>query len=115
MPIAARQLLSAGVTSARDLGAPVEDIIAVKKKIERNEIPGPRLFVSGPFIQHAPYEEYERPFRWGVSSAEDARVKVQRLIAAGVDGMKLIDQDQMTEAEIAAVVQTAHAAGKPVV
>ena len=57
MPIAAKQLLSAGVTSARDLGAPLEDIIAVKKKIERNEIPGPRLFVSGPFIQHAPYEE----------------------------------------------------------
>src|SRR5688572_31281442 len=115
MPIAARQLLSAGVTSARDLGAPLEDIIAVKKKIERNEIPGPRLFVSGPFIQHAPYEEYEKPFRWGVSGAEDARAKVQRIIAAGVDVIKLIDQDQMTEAEIAAVVQTAHAAGKPVV
>ena len=115
MPIAAKQLLSAGVTSARDLGAPLEDIIAVKKRIERNEIPGPRLFVSGPFIQHAPYEEYEKPFRWGVSGAEDAKAKVQRIIAAGVDVIKLIDQDQMTEAEIAAVVQTAHAAGKPVV
>ena len=115
MPIAAKQLLSAGVTSARDLGAPLDDIIAVRKKIERNEIPGPRLFVSGPFIQHAPYEEYEKPFRWGVSGAEDAKAKVQRLIAAGVDLIKLIDQDQMTEAEIAAVVQTAHAAGKPVV
>jgi imidazolonepropionase-like amidohydrolase len=115
MPIAAKQLLSAGVTSARDLGAPLDDIIAVKKKIERNEIPGPRLFVSGPFIQHAPYEEYEKPFRWGVSGPEEAKAKVQRLIAAGVDLIKLIDQDQMTEAEIAAVVQTAHAAGKPVV
>ena len=115
MPIAAKQLLSAGVTSARDLGAPLDDIIAVKKKIERKEIPGPRLFVSGPFIQHAHYEEYEKPFRWGVSGAEDAKAKVQRLIAAGVDLIKLIDQDQMTEAEIAAVVQTAHAAGKPVV
>jgi imidazolonepropionase-like amidohydrolase len=115
MPIAARQLLSAGVTSARDLGAPLDDIIAVKRKIERNEIPGPRLFVSGPFIQHAPYEEYEKPFRWGVSGAEDAKAKVQRIIAAGADLIKLIDQDQMTEAEIAAVVQTAHAAGKPVI
>ena len=115
MPIAAKQLLSAGVTTARDLGAPLEDIIAVKRRIERNEIPGPRLFVSGPFIQHAPYEEYERPFRWGVSGADDARAKVQRLIAAGVDVIKLIDQDQMTDAEIAAVVQTAHGAGKPVV
>ena len=71
--------------------------------------------MSGPFIQHAPYEEYERPFRWGVSGADDAKAKVQRLIAAGVDVIKLIDQDQMTDAEIAAVVQTAHAAGKPVV
>jgi imidazolonepropionase-like amidohydrolase len=115
MPIAARQLLHAGVTSARDLGAPLEDIIAVKRKIERNEIPGPRLFVSGPFIQHAPYEEYERPFRWGVSGADDARAKVQQLISGGVDVIKLIDQDQMTDAEIAAVVQTAHGAGKPVV
>jgi imidazolonepropionase-like amidohydrolase len=115
MPIAARQLLSAGVTSARDLGAPLDDILSVKRRIERNEIPGPRLFVSGPFIQHAPYEEYERPFRWGVSGAEDARAKVQRLIAAGVDVIKLIDQDQMTDAEIAAVVQAAHAAGRPVV
>jgi imidazolonepropionase-like amidohydrolase len=115
MPIAAKQLLSAGVTSARDLGAPLEDIIAVKKKIERNEIPGPRLFVSGPFIQHAPYEEYEKPFRWGVNGADDAKAKVQRLINAGVDVIKLIDQDQMTDAEVTAVVQTAHAAGKAVV
>lgn len=115
MPIAARQLLNAGVTTARDLGAPLEDIIAVKRRIERNEIPGPRLFVSGPFIQHAPYEEYERPFRWGVSGADDARAKVQRLIDAGVDVIKLIDHDQMTDDEIRAVVQTARAAGKPVV
>src|SRR5688572_16085950 len=104
MPIAAKQLLSAGVTSARDLGAPLDDIIAVKKKIERNEIPGPRLFVSGPFIQHAPYEEYEKPFRWGVNGADDAKAKVQRLITAGVDVIKLIDQDQLADAEVAAVV-----------
>lgn len=115
MPVAAKQLLSAGVTTARDLGAPLDAIVAVKRRIERNEIPGPRLFVSGPFIQHAPYEEYERPFRWGVSGAEDARAKVQRLIAAGVDVIKLIDQDQMTDAEVAAVVETAHAGGRIVV
>jgi imidazolonepropionase-like amidohydrolase len=32
-----------------------------------------------------------------------------------VDVIKLIDQDQMTEEEVRAVVETAHAAGKPVV
>src|SRR5512134_2564205 len=115
MPIAARQLLMAGVTSARDLGARLDDILSVKRRIAAGTIPGPRLFVSGPFIQHAPYEEYERDLRWGVSSAEDARRKVQRLVDAGVDFIKLIDQDQMTEDEVRAVVETAHRNRLPVV
>jgi len=115
MPAAAKQLLMSGVTTVRDLGAPLEDILEIKKRIEKNVIPGPRLFVSGPFIQHAPYFDYEKFVRWGVSGPEDARAKVQKLIDAGVDFIKLIDQDQMTETEVAAVVQTAHAAGKAVV
>jgi imidazolonepropionase-like amidohydrolase len=115
MPIAARQLLMSGVTTVRDLGAPLEDILAVKKKIERGEIPGPRLFVSGPFIQHRPYFEYESFVRWGVDGPEDARTKVQKIVDAGVDFIKLIDQDQMTEDEVRAVVETAHKAGRPVV
>ncbi len=115
MPIAARQLLSAGVTTARDLGARLDDIITVKKRIAAGEIPGPRLFVTGPFIQHKAYERYEEAFRWGVTGAEDARRRVTQLLDAGVDMVKLIDQDQMTEAEVAAVVETAHKRGKPVV
>ena len=115
MPIAARQLLSAGVTTARDLGARLDDIIAVRKRIAAGEIPGPRLFVTGPFIQHQAYERYEEAFRWGVTGADDARRRVTQLLDAGVDMIKLIDQDQMTEAEVAAVVETAHKRGKPVV
>jgi imidazolonepropionase-like amidohydrolase len=115
MPAAAKQLLEAGVTFARELGAPLEDVLDVKARIEKGEIPGPRLFVSGPFIQHAPYEEYEKDFRWGVSGAADAKAKVQRILDAGVDLVKLIDQDQMTEEEVRTVVETAHKAGKPVV
>ena len=115
MPIAARQLLQAGVTTARDLGARLDDIISVKKRIASGEIPGPRLYVTGPFIQHAAYERYEEAFRWGVTGADDARKRVTQLLDAGVDMIKLIDQDQMTEAEVAAVVETAHKRGKPVV
>lgn len=115
MPIAARQLLEAGVTSARDLGAPLDEILEVKRRIAAGEIPGPRLFVSGPFIQHAPYEPWQAKYRWGVNGAADAKQKVQQLIDAGVDVIKLIDQDQLTEEEVAAVVETAHANGKPVV
>ena len=115
MPIAARQLLMSGVTTARELGAPLEDILQIKGRIEKGEIPGPRLYVSGPFIQRAPYADYEKTFRWGVNGAEDARAKVQQLVDAGVDVIKLIDQDQLTEDEVKAVVETAHKGGKPVV
>ena len=43
MPIAAKQLLMSGVTTVRDLGAPLEEILHVKKRIAAGEIPGPRL------------------------------------------------------------------------
>jgi imidazolonepropionase-like amidohydrolase len=115
MPAAARQLLASGVTFARELGGPLEDLLDVKRRIEAGEIPGPRLFISGPFIQHKPYSDYEKEFRWGVTGAADARAKVQKIVDAGVDLVKLIDQDQMTEDEVRAVVETAHKAGRPVV
>ena len=113
MPIAAKQLLMAGVTTVRDLGAPLDDILHVRDRINRNEIPGPRVFASGPFLQKkAPPLEAE--FRWEVHGAEDARAKTQKLVDAGVDLIKVIDQDQMTMEELEAIVATAHAAGKHV-
>ena len=50
MELSARQLLSAGVTSAVDLGAPLKESVTVRYKIARGEIPGPRLSVSGPWL-----------------------------------------------------------------
>ncbi|NJO25269.1 MAG: amidohydrolase family protein, partial [Bacteroidia bacterium] len=96
-----------GVTSARDLGAPLEDIIAVRDSINAGKMDGPTLYVSGPFIQHAPYPGTEQ-FRWGVNGVADARAKIQKLAKAGVDCIKLIDQDQMTMEEVIAVVDEAH-------
>lgn len=114
MPIAARELLMAGVTMARDLGARLEDIIPVRDRINRGEIPGPRMFVSGPFLQHsAPPIEAE--FRWAINGPDDARTKTKKITAAGADLIKLIDQDQMSFEEVKAIVDTAHAAGLPVV
>lgn len=115
MPVAARQLLAAGVTSARDLGAPPEDILEVRRRIRSGEVPGPRLFVAGAFLQDAPYEPWQSDYRWGVDGPDDARSKVQRLVEAGVDVIKLIDQDRMEEPEVEAVVDAAHEAGLPVV
>ncbi|MGB5817846.1 MAG: amidohydrolase family protein [Saonia sp.] len=107
MPSSAHQLLMAGVTSARDLGAPLEASIAVRDAINKGEIPGATLYVSGPFIQHKPYPGTE-DFRWGVESPEDGRKKIRKLANAGVDVIKLIDQDQMSMEELTAVVDEAH-------
>ena len=114
MPASARQLLMAGVTSARDLGAPLKASIAVRERIRKGEIPGPTLYVSGPFIQHEPYPGTDY-VRWGVNGVEDARAKVRTLADAGVDVIKLIDQDQMTLEEVGAVVDEAHKRKLPVV
>lgn len=107
MPSSAKQLLMAGITSARDLGGPLDDVIAVRNAINEGKLDGPTLYVSGPFIQHEPYPGTEQ-FRWGVKGADDARAKVNLLAKAGVDCIKLIDQDQMSMEEVHAVVQEAH-------
>jgi len=103
----AKQLLMAGVTSARDLGAPLAESIYVRDAINKGTLDGPTMYMSGPFIQHEPYPGTEQ-FRWGVSGTADARAKVKKLADAGVDCIKLIDQDQMTMAEVNAVVAEAH-------
>jgi len=107
MPASAHQLLMAGVTSARDLGGPLEASLNVRDRINKGEIPGPTMYMSGPFIQHEPYPGTEA-FRWGVKSPDDARAKVRQLAKAGVNCIKLIDQDQMTMDEVIAVVDEAH-------
>jgi imidazolonepropionase-like amidohydrolase len=114
MPAAAKQLLLSGVTSARDLGGPLEQSIAVRDRINTNKVPGATLFVSGPFIQHAPYPNTDA-YRWGVKGPDDGRAKVRKIADAGVDVVKLIDQDQMTMDEVRAVVDEAHRHGKPVI
>jgi imidazolonepropionase-like amidohydrolase len=114
MPASAVQLLLAGITSARDLGAPLDASLELRDRINQGEIPGPRMFMSGPFIQHKPYPGTEA-YRWGVDSPRDAREKVNRLADAGVDIIKMVDQDEMTYEESEAVVDQAHKRGLKVV
>jgi imidazolonepropionase-like amidohydrolase len=107
MPASAKQLLLAGITSARDLGAPLEASLHVRDAIREGKIPGPTLYVSGPFLQHEPYPGTDY-FRWGVNGSADARAKTIKLAQAGVNCIKLIDQDQMTMDEVSAIVEEAH-------
>jgi imidazolonepropionase-like amidohydrolase len=114
MPSSALQLLYAGVTSARDLGAPLAASINVRDNINKGLIPGPTMYMSGPFLQHKPYPGTEE-FRWGINGVADAKAKVDKLAKAGVDCIKLIDQDEMTFDEVKAIVDQAHKYKLPVV
>jgi imidazolonepropionase-like amidohydrolase len=110
MPASAEQLLMAGVTTARDLAAPLQPILAVKARIAKGEIPGPTLYVAGPALTKGASAVQT----WGVSGAADARAKTSQLIDAGVDWIKVLNADQLTLEEMQAIVGEAHARGRKV-
>lgn len=122
MPISARELLMHGVTSARDMGANLEDILDVRDRINRDEIRGPRMFICGPFLQKTlpaksayHYDmKAQAAFRWAIDSPEDARAKVRKLLDAGVDFIKVIQAKEMSREELNAIIDEAHKAGKTV-
>jgi imidazolonepropionase-like amidohydrolase len=114
MPATAVHLLLAGVTSTRDLGAPLEASRSLKERVDSGEIPGPRLYMSGPFLQ-ADVEEWQQHYRWAVTSVRDARARVAELDEAGMDIVKLIDQDKMALEVAEAIVEEAHERGMKVV
>lgn len=107
MAIAAKQLLMAGLTSAVDLGAPLE-ILQVRDRINGGEIPGPRLFVSGPWITRAG-RQYPDYFQRRIDSPQQAAEETGKLIDAGVDVIKT--WAGMTEDDIRAVSRVAHQRG----
>lgn len=110
MTVSARQLLMAGVTSARDVGAQLDDALWIKEEIEEGRLVGPRLFVSGPFLQKTsgPTQEF---FRVVVDGPEDARRKARALIDAGVDLLKIIQLAALSREERMAMAEEARAAG----
>jgi imidazolonepropionase-like amidohydrolase len=113
MPIAARQLLAAGVTSARDVAAPLEAAIRVRGRVRERIIDGPTLYVSGPALRKLAPAGTEA-WQWEVGGAADVRAKVQRLADAGVDYLLLADLGMWTAEELEAVVSEARLRGLPV-
>jgi len=112
MPASARQFLMNGVTTVRDTGAPIE-IVKVRDLINRGEIPGARLFVAGPLLDKRQSEALAG-WSWYVANPEDARQKVRQLVAAGVDWIKIHDQQDFSEDEVSAIAEEAARGHKPV-
>ena len=110
MPLAAAQLLQAGVTSARVLGAPARAVVSVRDRIRDKRIPGPTLFVTGPQLGKS-VEPGKEDWQWAVTGVEDGRAKVERLAAAGVDYILLSQLDLWTEEELTVAVNEARVRG----
>jgi hypothetical protein len=110
MPIAARQLLAAGVTSARDISAPLDAAIRVRGRVRERIIDGPDLYVSGPALGKLAPAGADA-WHWEVADATDARAKVRRLADAGVDYLLLADVELWTAGEIEAAVSEARIRG----
>jgi imidazolonepropionase-like amidohydrolase len=108
MPIAAKQMLRAGVTSAIDLGTPFQ-ILDLRKKIRAGEIPGPRLTVSGPWISRISWPGIPPEFETIISSTEEAILETRRNIENGADVIKV--WAGLSEDDYRAVVKEAHKHG----
>lgn len=124
MLASARQLLSVGVTSARDLGARAYLDVVVRDAIAAGTARGPRMLTAGAAITvtggHCWFMGAE------VDSEEEMRRVVRRHHKAGVDLIKVMATGgnmtagsapwhaQFTTAELAAAVREAHRLGKRV-
>lgn len=105
MEISAKQLLDAGITSAVDLGAPLEASLDLKRRIDRGEIPGPRMSMSGPWLTRRP-GVFPPEYQIRVASPHEAAAAVERLADAGVDVIKA--HSGLTRADYEAIAEAAH-------
>jgi imidazolonepropionase-like amidohydrolase len=108
METSARQLLHAGVTSAVDLGAPLKDILAVRDRVARGEIPGPRLSVSGPWLTRN-VAVFPASYQIDVSTSPTAAQAVEQLADAGVDVIKA--HSGLTREDYERIATVAHKRG----
>jgi imidazolonepropionase-like amidohydrolase len=106
MEISATQFIEAGVTTAVDLSAPLEASLKVRDRINRGEIVGPRMLMSGPWITLSPGNyPPDLQFQIVVKTPEEAAAQVDVLAKAGVDVIKAYP---MTRAHYDRVVEAAN-------
>ena len=118
-----RRALASGVTAIRDVGAPWGVDIALKRMVDRGEIPGPRMITAGRNIcmtgGHGNWMGLEADGVDGLRQATRSQIKAGataiKLMSTG--GMMTPNQiagaPQLTVEEMAAACEEAHKAGFP--
>jgi len=120
-----RMLTEWGFTSVFDTASFIANTNALRARVNKNEVPGPRIFTVGePLYPKDGIPVYVGP-EWNIpqaASAEDAQRMTRERLAQGADGIKVFAGAivkggvvlPMDAAIIRAAVKVAHAAGKPV-
>jgi len=130
-----RDLVNAGFTTVRDVGSATG--IGLRDAVAAGEIPGPRIFTSGPAISQTGGhgDRHMLPYAWvqersNIASLADGvaecRKEARKRIRSGVDLLKIMttggvlsekdapDQSQFTDAEVAVFTEEAHRVDIPV-
>lgn len=85
--------LAAGVTSARDVGAKLEKVQALKADLNSGAQLGPRLFICGPLLDGVessfPPKTVLAEMLDSIPSVDHVPQKIGHLLSSGVDGVKL--------------------------
>jgi imidazolonepropionase-like amidohydrolase len=113
-----------GFTTVWDLGSDTDDSLALRRRVDSGEIPGPRILLAGdmyPKDGHPVYLPADMQLPEAATSDEAARL-ARDFLGLGLDGIKLFtgvskgDKPAVNmDAGIAkAAVEVAHAQGKPV-
>ena len=113
-----------GFTTVWDLGSDPTNALALRRRVESGEVPGPEMFLAGdifPQNGHPVYLPPEMQLPEAATPEEAARMAREDL-DMGLDGMKLFTGAFMGDKPVVnmdaslvkAVVEVAHARGKPV-
>jgi imidazolonepropionase-like amidohydrolase len=115
-------LLQHGFVHVLDTGSFLDNTLALERRIESGEVPGPEIWTTGaPFTAPGGTPIYVRPIELpALAMPEAARDSVRARLDRGADAIKLfagspVDWEKppvlMDEAVVAAVTETAHAEG----
>ncbi|MGA3210927.1 MAG: amidohydrolase family protein, partial [Terriglobales bacterium] len=113
-----------GFTTVWDLGSEPANTLALRRRVEAGEVPGPKILMAGdifPKNGHPVYlpAELQLP---EAASPQEAEQMAQRYLKTGLDGIKLFTGAFMGDKPVVnmstdivkAAVDVAHAQGKPV-
>jgi len=110
IPASAHQFLMAGVTSVRDLAVNTRDIVRVRERIEKGELPGPTIYAAGAALMPVAAPQTS-PHIIPVGNERKAINETKRLIADGMDFIKILGATPESQSIVNAIVNTAHDAG----